>query len=517
MIGARRLAGRYRLLNPLGEGALGTVWLAADDVLGRDVAVKEVRLPPGLEESRRREICEAAVREANVAARLKHPSIVTVHDVLIEDGSPWLVMELLSGTSLAETVRQQGPLPPHQVARAGMHLLSALTVAHAAGVVHRDVKPSNVFLTRTGRAVLTDFGMAAIEGEPSANRTMHLVGAPAFIAPERLRGEPDGPAGDLWSLGATLYFGVEGVAPHHSESPIRVLTMVLTEPPRLPERAGPLGPILMRLLGSEPADRPPAAVTADILRGIAGVRRQPPDTPPTPAVRQAAPPAPRRRRTGLVLAAAVAALAAIAAGTAFGVNAVTGTEKAAAPSPSPTRLSESPGKFGIPVKFCETLTAEQVGGLVTDSLKNKKGTPNNKGGCEWLGKGMGLSAEPVGFEEQWGSSPQRAHERFVSQRNLTIPSGTVGWAWPEVGVALRSARATAAEPVSGIGDEAYAYHQYDNRSHLKLEQSSIVMRVDNLVVEVGYTVIDGKREEKDIREGARTAARWIAQSLQRTG
>jgi hypothetical protein len=523
LIGARRLAGRYRLLNPLGAGGLGTVWLAADDVLGRDVAVKEVRLAAGIDEFRRKEICDATVREANVAARLKHPSIVTVHDVLIEDGRPWLVMELLNGKSLAQMVGERGPLPPHQVARAGVHLLAALTAAHAAGVVHRDVKPSNVFLTRTGRAVLTDFGMAATEDEGASNRTMHLVGAPAFIAPERLRGEPDAPSADLWSLGATLYFAAEGVAPHHAESPIAVLSKVLTEPPRPPQRAGPLEPLLMALLSSEPADRPPGTSVARTMRELTNWGPSAAGAPaaPVPAVQTGAGTGsgtawPSRHRAWLVMAASIAALALITAGTAFGVNAVAAEETVAAPSPPPSRLSERPGKFAIPVKFCELLTAEQAGRLVSEPLK-KTGTPNNRGGCEWMGKGMALSAAPAGFDKQWGTSPQQAHERFVSQRNLTIPTGGIGWAWPEIGAPMRSARATSPEPASPLGDEAYAYHHYDNRSHLKLEQSFIVMRVDNLVLEVGYTAIDGKREEKAIREGARTAAGWFAESLKRTG
>ncbi|MGW2199226.1 serine/threonine-protein kinase, partial [Streptosporangium sp. NPDC001682] len=250
------LADRYRLLNPLSEGGAGTVWLAADEMLGRDVAVKEVRLPPDLDPARRQEVLASALREANLAARLKHPSIVTVHDVVIDQERPWLVMELLSGASLEQTVRDRSPLPVHQVARIGVGILSALGAAHAAGVVHRDVKPGNVFLTRTGKAVLTDFGIAVVDGEVTSGRTGHLIGSPNYIAPEQLRGERGGPASDLWSLGATLYFAVEGIPPHPAETPIAAIGRVLTEPPRPPERAGGLGPLLMLMLDPAPEARP---------------------------------------------------------------------------------------------------------------------------------------------------------------------------------------------------------------------------------------------------------------------
>lgn len=542
MIGARRLAGRYRLLNPLAEGDSGTVWLAADDVLGRDVAVKEVRLLPGLDESRRRELCETAVREAHAAARLKHPSIVTVHDVLIDEDRPWLVMELLNGTTLADMVRERGPLPPHQVARVGVHLLAALSVAHAAGVIHRGIRPDHVVLTRTGRAVLTDFGASSIAGEATMDHTAHLVGEPAYIPPERLRGEPDGPAGDLWSLGATLYFGVEGIPPHHADNPVTVLSKVLVEPPRPPERAGPLGPVLLDLLASEPGDRPALPDAARRLWPIA-VKQRPaePDTAPTPAPASASTPAPapltaptvpvvpsanRRRRTLLTAAAMVGTLVATMAISATITNLTVGDPVAAQPAATPSRLSEKPGRFGIPVDFCGLLTADQVRQLLPEA-KETKGEPDNLGGCNWTAEGMALSAAPIpvlttsekkGVTDQWGGSPRRAHERFVNQRNSTIPSGEVAWSWQSIGAKeLRSARTTGPEPITGIGDEAFTYQTYDNRSHLKLERSHIVFRLDNLVTEVSYTVIDGRRDEKTIRAGARTLAGWVAAALRRMG
>ncbi|RBQ18376.1 hypothetical protein DP939_21180 [Spongiactinospora rosea] len=520
LIGARRLAGRYRLLNPLGEGTVGTVWLALDDVLGRDVAIKEVHIPPDLSEDRRAEIREAAVREANVAARLRHPSIVTVHDVLVEDGRPWVVMELLSGASLERTVAERGPLPPHQLARVGVHVLSALAVAHAAGIVHRDVKPGNVFLTRTGRAVLTDFGAAAIEGETTIGRTVHLIGTPAYVAPERLSGADDGPAGDLWSLGATLYFGVEGRPPHDAESPIEVLRKVLTEPARPAERAGPLGPVLEHLLAADPAVRPPLPVAERMLRDLASGRT--PALPPPPPSPTSAPtgPQPRGRgRTWLVAAAMIVGLPLVSTGTALGVNAV---DRAAAPEPKPTRLSEETGKYAIPLRFCSMLTDAQIRRLVPTG---PAGEPNNREGCQWPGKGVALTIELVGGrgfglsreESTWGSSPARAHEWYRNELNTAFPSGTIGWKWPDIGAkGMRSARVTDPEPVTGIGDEAFAIHQYDNRTHLKMEQSYIVTRVDNLVIKVGYTALDGARDERTLRQSAATAARWFITAMDRT-
>ncbi|MDF5751034.1 serine/threonine-protein kinase [Spongiactinospora sp. TRM90649] len=518
MIGARRLAGRYRLLNPLGEGGVGTVWLAIDDVLGRDVAIKEIRLPPGIDDDRRQEICAAAVREANIAARLRHPSIVTVHDVLVEDGRPWLVMELLSGVSLERAVAERGLLPPHQVARAGVHILAALAAAHAAGVVHRDVKPGNIFLTRTGRAVLTDFGAAAIEGEATVGRTVHLIGSPAYIAPERLRGDADGPEGDLWSLGASLYFAVEGRPPHDADTPIAVLGRVLGEPADPPERAGELGPVLLHLLAREPGDRPPPAVATGMLRDMASGRPGAP-VPPPPSTGPATVPARRRRPAWPAIPAMIAALAVIAAGTAFGVNTVRAAS--AAPAPKPARLSEEPGKYAIPLKFCQMLTEEQIRQLLPTATTTT-GKPTNREGCEWLAKGMALTVTPVGAlafsseESIWGASPRRAHEWFVNVRNAALPSGSLGWKWPGIGAnELRSARVTGAEPVSGFGAEAFAYHQYDNRNHLKMEQTYLVTRMDNLVVEVCYVVLDGAKDEQAMRAAAGTATRWITQAMDR--
>ncbi|GAA4232849.1 hypothetical protein FHR32_004401 [Streptosporangium album] len=509
------LADRYRLLNPLAEGGMGTVWLAADEMLGRDVAVKEVRLPPDLDPGRREEIYAAALQEANLAARLKHPSIVTVHDVVVEQERPWLVMELLSGASLEQTVRERQPLPVRQAARVGVVILSALAAAHAAGVVHRDVKPGNIFLTRTGRAVLTDFGIAVIEGEGAEGGTSHLVGSPNYIAPERLRGERGGPASDLWSLGATLYFAVEGMPPHPAETPISAISRVLTEPARPPERAGALGPLLMLMLAPIPEARPSFEAVAQALQEIAlghpaplPVQSHHGPAPLSP-VSAPLPPAPVRRSGRTVLwAVAEVAVVAVTVGAAMGVAHLAAGRT---DSGTPVKLGEKPGAFATPVNLCKLVPAATVRELLP-ALK-AEGQQTNEGGCQWVTSGIGLEVAPAGAGKQWGKSPRQAHELFVNQRNGTTPNGETAWSWSEIDARLRSARATAPLEVKPVGDEAFGYDLYENRKTGRLEKSHVVLRVDNLVVDVGYTVVDGSKDGTAIRSGAQTAATWIANAL----
>ncbi|WP_327085814.1 serine/threonine protein kinase [Nonomuraea sp. NBC_01738] len=205
----RQVSNRYRLIEPLGEGGMGVVWRAHDEFLDRTVAIKEVRYT-GVGEAKRAELNARTIREARTAGRLDHPSVIVIHDVIEEDGRPWIVMHLVPSRSLAEVVRQDGPLPPARVAAIGLAVLDALRVAHAAGVLHRDVKPENVLLAHDGRVVLTDFGIASLETDQALTATGGLVGTPAYMPPERLNGQPAGPESDLWSLGATLYAAVQG-------------------------------------------------------------------------------------------------------------------------------------------------------------------------------------------------------------------------------------------------------------------------------------------------------------------
>ncbi|TDD28586.1 serine/threonine protein kinase, partial [Nonomuraea terrae] len=261
----KRVSGRYRLIEPIGEGGMGVVWRAYDEVLDRTVAIKEVRYT-GVDEARRAELNRRTIREARAAGRLDHPSVVVVHDVVEEDGRPWIVMQLVRSRSLAQVVRESGPLRAGQVGVIGDRVLDALRAAHATGVLHRDVKPENVLLADDGRVVLTDFGIASMETETGLTATGGLVGTPAYMPPERLNGEPARPESDLWSLGATLYTAVEGRPPYKGDSWAATVAAVLRDEPRPPVRAGALTPVIMGLLHRSPAARMPADQAARLLR-----------------------------------------------------------------------------------------------------------------------------------------------------------------------------------------------------------------------------------------------------------
>ncbi|MDX6258727.1 MAG: eukaryotic-like serine/threonine-protein kinase, partial [Kribbellaceae bacterium] len=280
----RLLAGRYRLLGLLGRGGMGVVWHGRDEVLGREVAIKEIVLPAELPDAERDVLRRRTLREARSAARLSDPNVVAVYDVVEEEGRPWIVMEFVKSRTLADAVREDGPLPFRQVARIGLQVLGALEAAHPAGVLHRDVKPSNVLLADDGRVVLTDFGIATLEGETALTQSGTLVGSPAYIAPERVQARGAGPESDLWSLGATLYTAVEGRPPYDRDTPLITLTAAVTEPPDPPKLAGPLWPALEGLLRKDPATRLDAPATRRLLLRAA-----------TPAPRPAPKPAPASR------------------------------------------------------------------------------------------------------------------------------------------------------------------------------------------------------------------------------
>ncbi|MFI8984529.1 serine/threonine-protein kinase [Streptomyces antimycoticus] len=251
----RLLAGRYRLGEILGQGGMGTVWRASDQTLGRTVAVKELRFPSSVEEDEKRRLITRTLREAKAIARIRSNGAVTVYDVVDEDDRPWIVMELIEGRSLADAVRDDGPLTPRRAAEVGLAVLDVLRAAHQAGILHRDVKPSNVLISDDGRVVLTDFGIAQVEGDPSVTSTGMLVGAPSYISPERARGQKPGPPADLWSLGGLLYAAVEGVPPYDKSTAIATLTAVMTEPVEPPKNAGPLEEVIYGLLTKDPAQR----------------------------------------------------------------------------------------------------------------------------------------------------------------------------------------------------------------------------------------------------------------------
>jgi len=284
----RVVAGRYALTDVLGRGGMGTVWLATDQVLERQVALKEITFSVDLSDEERQVLRERTMREARAAARLDHPHVTTVYDVVEEDGKPWLVMEHVSARSLQEIVEERGPLAPQAVARIGLDVLDALDAAHAAGIVHRDVKPANVLVDRDGHACLTDFGIATTTGDSSLTTHGALIGSPSYMAPERASGEAPGPPVDLWSLGATLYAGVEGRPPFDKGEAMATLLSVVSEHPAPMLRAGPLEPVLRGLLTKDPTQR---ATVAQARRDLQAVLAGPPAGSPPPP--QAAAPPPR--------------------------------------------------------------------------------------------------------------------------------------------------------------------------------------------------------------------------------
>ncbi|MFF3689696.1 protein kinase [Streptomyces sp. NPDC002187] len=265
--GAERLvAGRYRLLSVLGEGGMGTVWRARDEVLHREVAVKEVRAPVGLAVAQVERMYTRLEREAWAAARISARGVVTVHDVATDDGRPWIVMEFVRGRSLADVIGSQGALTPREAARIGAEVLAALRAAHGAGVLHRDVKPANVLLADDGRVVLTDFGIATVEGDSALTMTGEVVGSPEYLAPERALGRNPGPASDLWSLGALLYTAVQGRSPFRRTTPLGTLRAVVDDELPPPHRAGPLVSVIEGLMRKDPDDRMSAEQAAQELR-----------------------------------------------------------------------------------------------------------------------------------------------------------------------------------------------------------------------------------------------------------
>jgi serine/threonine protein kinase len=274
----RLLAGRYRLGEVLGKGGMGTVWRGVDKTLGRTVAVKELRFPHNIDEDEKRRLITRTLREAKATARIRHTGAVTVFDVVEEDGRPWIVMELVEGRSLSDAIREDGPLTPKRAAEVGLTVLDVLKAAHKEGILHRDVKPSNVLIGDEGRAVLSDFGIAQVDGDPSVTSTGMLVGAPSYMSPERARGQKPGPPADLWSLGVLLYASVEGRPPYDKGSALATLTAVMMEELPPPPNAGPLAEAIHGLLIKDPDLRLDDAGVRPILTEIVNA----PDAPVAP-------------------------------------------------------------------------------------------------------------------------------------------------------------------------------------------------------------------------------------------
>jgi hypothetical protein len=331
------VAGRYRLLAALGDGGMGTVWQAEDELLTRPVAVKEVSPPASVTAGERAILRERTLREARTAARLSHPNVVTIYDVVEDDGQPWIVMELIAARSLRDLLEADGPLSPQQAARVGLQVLAALTAAHSLGILHRDVTPGNVLIDTVGRAVLADFGIARTQDSPTLTTSGMVVGSPSYIAPERASGEPGGPESDLWSLGATLYAMVEGRPPYDRGGALATLMAVVHEDPDPPTRAGPLWPVIRSLLDHVPSRRPDASEAEQMLRQVTE-EADGPGTAPMPA---AADPAARPDGTGGSLAAAEQTRTFRPGDTGY-------IEPAGEPAVSPAHDDPEPGPVAVP-------------------------------------------------------------------------------------------------------------------------------------------------------------------------
>ncbi|WP_165959237.1 serine/threonine-protein kinase [Actinomadura sp. KC345] len=509
----RVLAGRYRLEGRIGSGGMGTVWSAVDETLRRTVAVKEIVFPDVLTPEERRVATGRAQREARAAALIDHPGVITVHDVVIEDERPWIVMELVRGTSLAEVLRRGGPRPPAVAAQIGLEVLDALDAAHAKGILHRDVKPGNVLLAEDGRVVLTDFGVASIEADPALTRTGTFVGSPGYIAPEWLRERPGGPGSDLWSLAATLYTAVEGRPPFERDGPMAVLGAVLAEEPLPPRQAGSLAPLLWYLLQKEPSARPESEDVRRVLRNVSAGR--PSGLPGAMPVPRPAPPRRGPRRVWVPVAAGVAVVAlggmvagAVAVSASDGEDGTRVTTDSApgSPSPPPATPSPSASPSASPLlELCGLLTPKQVDRLLP---QGKPQVEEDEKSCGWAAPKRGFLIRDVSHNTSAPppQSPAEAHNEFVSAKNAST-GGIHHWGWPEIKVDHVKARQTGARTIAGIGDEAFTYTSTGLSKNM--DKSGVVFRVKKTVLEIEHSYVRGTASANEAHE----AARWVARAV----
>ncbi|MFE6158485.1 protein kinase [Streptomyces sp. NPDC056486] len=425
------IAGRYRITTPLGRGGMGTVWRAQDDLLGRAVAVKELHVDAGQSAADAAGRRERTLREARTVAQVKHPGILVLHDVVQHDGQPWLVMELIDGRSLADRMALEGPVPPAEAARIGLALLAALRAAHTAGVLHRDLKPANVLLEAgTERVVLSDFGIAQVDGQTTLTETGAFVGSPEYTAPERMSGKRTGPESDLWSLGVLLCAAVEGESPFHRDSVAGVLHAVVMDEIRIPDSAGPLTPVVRGLLERDPERRLGADEAEQALRGFLMEERMPtvprtpvaprPAQPPTPddAIVLGSAPAPAARpriRTALLAGALVVALAAggtgawlmtrdddsgtksQATGSGGPANEVREKRKTKEPSTKPSKIADKPKSPGKKSPAAPKPSPEGTG-KETPAGTKAPGKPGGGSADDPAPTGYRTVSDPTGFK-----------------------------------------------------------------------------------------------------------------------
>ncbi|GLI01998.1 serine/threonine-protein kinase [Phytohabitans aurantiacus] len=401
MASERRLvAGRYFLESVIGTGGMGVVWRAYDLRLARWVAIKEIRFDQYVTPQERDEIKQRAMVEALSAGRLFHPNIVAVYDAVEDADQPWVVMRLVEGRSLRQLVKEDGPLEPMAAVRLGLGLLDALDAAHAAGVIHRDVKPSNVLVQADGRPLLSDFSIATVGDPQAAIRTVAVMGSPGYVAPERLHGAPGGAPADLFGLGATLFFAVEGVGPFARGDTMACLVATVCEPHPRPRRAGPLTPVIDALLAKNVADRLDAAGAREALLKAARPRRRRRAVPPHPLLLSRRAYLPPWRAAPIDTAAILASTASAALDSA---EPLAGTARLASDSASAsaeplagTRLDSDPDSAEAPVGTAR-LASDPGGPLVgTARLASDSASAEPAAGPTRLASDPDSAEPPVG-------------------------------------------------------------------------------------------------------------------------
>jgi serine/threonine protein kinase len=430
------VADRYRLASQVGRGAMGVVWLARDERLDREVAVKLLLLKespdPSLAKATPDQVTQRAMREARIAARLRHPNAIAVHDVVVHDGRPCLVMEYLRSESLDVVMVARGGLPPHESAAIGAQIAGALAEAHAAGVVHRDIKPENVLITEDGTAKISDFGVSRAAGVDTVTTTGVLAGTPAYLAPEVASGGQASPASDVYSLGATLYTAIEGMPPHGlDENPIALLMRVATCDINPPQRCGELTELLLWMLRRDPAHRPTMSTARDALASAVEGRPFPvPPRTPTMLLPEPPPPEPPARRFPRRAAlAGLVATSLVAAGVVLGAVLTaksppddTAADPAGSPTTSATR--EAPQQPAFTDATC-VATYEVVGTWpngynVNVTVRNDSDTTLSGWEVRWaLPEGHGIAT-------LWSGTPTRAGTEMTVKNadwNLTVPAG----------------------------------------------------------------------------------------------
>ncbi len=519
------LAGRYRLESRLGQGGMADVWRARDEFLGRTVAVKEVRLPSGLDAAQRADFCERLLREARAAAALPHPSIITVHDVLQSGDRPWIVMDLINGPSLENVRVERGPLPPERVAEIGLQLLEALCLAHERGILHRDVKPANVLLSGD-RAILTDFGIATLSGDPRLTSAEGIVGSPGYMAPERLQdGHNAGPSSDLWSLGATLYALVEGRRPFEKPSALAMLGAVLTEEVPPPRLAGPvLGPMLVAMMDRHPHRRPVPAEIRRAFETVAGVApsRSPsgfPGGPPSlpgglPSfpggssfLPGEAPTVPGRsssspKRGWLLPAGAgglVVALLAVAGYLLFR------PEEAQRGEEPPVTVAATPASSitAMPGDPCTLLTSAQSEALVGSS----SGSPKDTVTCVWSASEGRLQIKARLLEPRGDKSGEElAKDTFALLKRQATGSSGIG-SDPVV-----TAVDSAPRDLPGLGDEAFAKEATVSGGFTSAS-TFVQVRSGRLLLEIEYYLSGVSEVSETVRKTPEDAARRVLENL----